>query len=235
MVDPDSNGISRVPPYLGTAFRKISGFRLQGFHLLWPDVPVGSANPRFCNFPSLLPKAPTPPRDTPTATPAGLAQMGFRLIPFRSPLLRESRLFSFPGGTEMVHFPPLTSGRYEFTAGHSIRVSLLIRGSPDQSLFTAPRGLTQLTTPFIVSKRQGILRVPLVAWHRTLNPSAVVFKHCPGKETMNTRAGFNDGSRKFVFRLPWFDIYFTYRFQLSKNGGIGLRKRALAHFLHVIP
>ena len=30
----------------------------------------------------------------------------FRLIPVRSPLLRESRLMSFPGGTEMYQFPP---------------------------------------------------------------------------------------------------------------------------------
>jgi hypothetical protein len=37
------------------------------------------------------------------------------------------------------------------------------------------------------------------------------------------------------FDLPWFDIYFTYRFQLSKNGGIGLRKRGKPRFLHVIP
>ena len=29
----------------------------------------------------------------------------FRLIPFRSPLLRESRLLSFPRGTEMFQFP----------------------------------------------------------------------------------------------------------------------------------
>ena len=29
----------------------------------------------------------------------------FRLFRFRSPLLTESLLFSFPPGTEMVHFP----------------------------------------------------------------------------------------------------------------------------------
>ena len=29
----------------------------------------------------------------------------FRLFPFRSPLLWKSLLFSFPPGTEMVHFP----------------------------------------------------------------------------------------------------------------------------------
>jgi hypothetical protein len=32
---------------------------------------------------------------------------GFGLIRFRSPLLAESRLFSLPPGTEMVHFPGL--------------------------------------------------------------------------------------------------------------------------------
>ncbi len=32
----------------------------------------------------------------------------FRLFPVRSPLLRESLLFSFPAGTEMFHFPALT-------------------------------------------------------------------------------------------------------------------------------
>jgi hypothetical protein len=34
-----------------------------------------------------------------------LTPFGFGLVPFRSPLLRESRLFSFPRGTEMFQFP----------------------------------------------------------------------------------------------------------------------------------
>jgi hypothetical protein len=34
-----------------------------------------------------------------------LAPARFRLFPFRSPLLRESRLLSFPQGTEMFQFP----------------------------------------------------------------------------------------------------------------------------------
>ena|GEM_PF-5825073 len=33
----------------------------------------------------------------------------FRLVPFRSPLLRESRLISFPRGNEMFQFPPFAS------------------------------------------------------------------------------------------------------------------------------
>lgn len=39
-----------------------------------------------------------------------------------------------------------------------------IRVSPYLSLLAAPRGLSQLATPFIVNFRQGIHRIPLVAW-----------------------------------------------------------------------
>ena len=52
--------------------------------------------------------------------PAGnacpLIPVRFRLIPFRSPLLRESRLISFPRGTEMFQFPRLPSRAYVFNA-----------------------------------------------------------------------------------------------------------------------
>ena len=36
-----------------------------------------------------------------------------------------------------------------------------IRKCPDQSLFAAPRTLSQRTTSFIASQRQGIHRMPL--------------------------------------------------------------------------
>ncbi len=36
------------------------------------------------------------------------------LLPFRSPLLRESRLISFPRGTEMFQFPRFASRYYVF-------------------------------------------------------------------------------------------------------------------------
>ncbi len=41
---------------------------------------------------------------------------GFGLFPFRSPLLRESRLISFPLGTEMFHFSRLALYAYVFSA-----------------------------------------------------------------------------------------------------------------------
>jgi hypothetical protein len=40
-----------------------------------------------------------------------LRKAGFGLVRFRSPLLAESRLFSLPPGTEMVHFPGLARTR----------------------------------------------------------------------------------------------------------------------------
>ena len=65
-----------------------------------------SANCGFCNSPSPWVlgsgRAPLPPGRN--AHPL-LRAHEFRLLPFRSPLLRESLLLSFPRGTEMFHFP----------------------------------------------------------------------------------------------------------------------------------
>ena len=52
-------------------------------------------------LPSLLVGPTTPLQHRRQAVPL----QRFRLFPFRSPLLRESRLFSFPRGTEMFQFP----------------------------------------------------------------------------------------------------------------------------------
>jgi hypothetical protein len=51
----------------------------------------------------------------------------FRLIPFRSSLLRESRLLSLPPGTEIFHFPGLASIPYGFRYGCD---SITCRGFP---------------------------------------------------------------------------------------------------------
>ena len=69
-------------------------FRVQGFHLLWLTFPRHSSIPhsRFWS---------------PT-TPVGYTYR-FGLLPVRSPLLRESLLFSFPPGTKMFQFPGFAS------------------------------------------------------------------------------------------------------------------------------
>ena len=64
----------------------------------------------------------------------------------------------------MFQFPPCPpSGRLCQRYLGIAQVGFPIRKSPDQSLMTAPRGLSQPSTPFIGSWRQGIHRVLLVA------------------------------------------------------------------------
>jgi hypothetical protein len=93
---------------------------------------------------------------------------------------------SFPPGTEMFQFPgfafiPLwiqgintsiqtTEDRGRRTESQSfprpssvicrLEVGFPIRRFPDQSLFAAPRDLSQRTTSFIASQRQGIHQTP---------------------------------------------------------------------------
>src|SRR6266699_6366579 len=68
----------------------------------------------------------------------------FGLFPFRSPLLRESRLLSLPVGTEMFHFPTLPPPALCVQAGamgHYAQSGFPIRKYPDRSLVTDSPGL----------------------------------------------------------------------------------------------
>jgi hypothetical protein len=102
-----------------------------------------------------------------TPQPPLCCQSGFRLFPVRSPLLRESRLISVPGGTEMFHFPPWAS-RLCFletrrTRYYPSQVSPF--GHPRLTArLAAPRGFSQLAAPFIACPCLGIPRMPLVAY-----------------------------------------------------------------------
>ena len=85
-----------------------------------------------------------------------LTPIRFGLFPFRSPLLRESRLFSFPQGTEMFQFPwfPLpvlcvhTGVTPAKVLGFPIRTSAdqcLVDGSPQ--LFAVTHVLLRFLAP----------------------------------------------------------------------------------------
>ena len=82
------------------------------------------------------------------------------LLQFRSPLLSESRLISFPAGTEMFHFPAFAP------EGDMTRAmpGCPIQKSPDQSFLAAPRGFSQPSTSFIASTSQGIHLWPLISF-----------------------------------------------------------------------
>lgn len=71
-------------------FQQSLFFRIQGSHLLWLTFPSHSPRKDF-----VLWKVPQPPSES----------EGFRLLPFRSPLLRQSHMISFPPGTWMFRFP----------------------------------------------------------------------------------------------------------------------------------
>jgi hypothetical protein len=96
-----------------------------------------------------------------------LAPARFGLFPLRSPLLRESRLLSFPQGTEMFQFPwfplPALCVQTGVTPHDGCRVSPF--GHPRiNARSTASRGFSQSPTSFIGSRRQGIHRWLFVAW-----------------------------------------------------------------------
>ena len=156
MVFPDSHGISRVPWYLGTWSREGISFCLPDCHRLWWVFPYPSAKTYLCNSPLNLHIQPTKPCNTECTTHASLTYIRFRLFPFRSPLLGESLLISFPQGTEMFQFPRLSSITYEFSdrcykftcnrfADSGIHGSTPVGGSP--RLFAACYALHRLLAP----------------------------------------------------------------------------------------
>ena len=98
-----------------------------------------------------------------------MAPAWFGLFPLRSPLLRESRLLSFPQGTEMFQFPwfplPALCVQTGVTPHDGCRVSPF--GHPRINAWsTASRGFSQSPTSFIGSRRQGIHRWLFVAWNK---------------------------------------------------------------------
>ena len=130
MVDPSSDRVSRAPPYSYSRFEDF-GFRLRGCHALRPDFPVGSATLVFLTLPG-------------------------GLLPFRSPLLRESRLISFPGLLRWFTSPSVAPPPYFIQVrGAGITPGGLphsdIRGSRDMCsfprLFAACRVLLRLSAP----------------------------------------------------------------------------------------
>ena len=154
---------------LGNTTGRPVTFRLPGSYRLRPTFPCRSARCWFCNSlkgPAPLLVGPTTPARQPRR---GITPHRFRLIPVRSPLLRESRLLSLPRPTEMYQFerfPPQALWIQTWVTGHDPgRVSPF--GHPRISaLLAAPRGFSQPHASFIGSWRQGIHRGPFVTWPR---------------------------------------------------------------------
>ena len=111
---------------------------------------------------------PNPESIMPALQPRLNVSSRFGLYPLRSPLLRVSRLISFPAGTEMFHFPAFAPCslciQLQVTGLNSRRVSPF-RNPRLKGCLAPPRGLSQPTTSFIAFQRQGIHLVPLVTYY----------------------------------------------------------------------
>ena len=138
MVPPDSDRVPPAPPYsgFGLGWRTL---RVRGSHPLRPAFPCGFRCAR--SFRVVRPTTPAAPR-----------RPGFGLVPFRSPLLGESLLFSFPPPTWMFRFggfaPAIRRVLHLPCSGlpHSgIRGSSAARASPRP--FAACRALRRLREP----------------------------------------------------------------------------------------
>jgi hypothetical protein len=108
---PASHKPPRSPWYSGSTTTPGSCVRVRDSHPLWCAVPG-----RFLSTQTFTRDARMRHRRCPT-TPTlhrtrPVPQCSFRLFPFRSPLLRESRLISCPPGTKMVQFPGFISWPY---------------------------------------------------------------------------------------------------------------------------
>ena len=121
-------------------------------------------SPAVAELSSSLP-LPTPESRMPALQPRMVETTRFGLFPFRSPLLWESRLISFPPGTEMFHFPGSASSTLSFHVEmpehYSRRVSPF-RHPRIKGCLAPPRGLSQLTTSFFAVQRPGIRLLLLI-------------------------------------------------------------------------
>ena len=161
MVPAVSRRIPRVLRYSGAASLRLDGFGYGAVTL------SGRASLRVL-LPSRRQFVGGP------ATPRGASpRPRFGLLRFRSPLLAESLLFSFPAGTEMFQFPAFARRSCAVTAslppGFPIRTSAVRAGiCPSPPLFAACHVLLRLREPQASPMRPSLLSFFLFAFLPTL-------------------------------------------------------------------
>ena len=126
-----------------------------------------STNHQLCNSVMGLVPHPLGPTTPYRQRHQALPPARFGLFPFRSSLLRESLLLSFPRGTEIFQFPqfplPALCVQAGVTPDQGCWVSPF-RHPRIKSWSALPRGFSQPPASFIGARRQGIHRWPFVAW-----------------------------------------------------------------------
>ncbi len=203
MVLADSGRIARVPPYLGSPLGQ-SPVSATG---LSPSMARLS---RRLVYRELVLNAVPQPRQS--------FLWRFSLLRFRSPLLAESRLLSFPRGTEMFHFPRFAPRRLWIQ--HRVRRHYPPWVSPFghrriKAWLAAPRRFSQLPTSFFASCRLGIHRVPFVAWSSLSSTLLTLSSRRPGSSAAPWLTRSRRRTTQFAY-LPFFTA--LAHMQLSKIG-----------------
>ena len=168
MVPVASGRVSRARPYSGVVQGSLRDFVYGAFTLYGVRFHV---LPLSRSFVTPHPHCGTDKNDPTTPCrqrPQAIAPTWFGLVPFRSPLLRESIFLSIPRATEMfqfTHLPPLHLWiQCRVPAHYHGWVSPF--GNPRiKDCSASPRGLSQPSTSFIGSRCQGIHRVPLFSYY----------------------------------------------------------------------
>jgi hypothetical protein len=143
VVPRSSDRISRVPPYL---IRPIE-LPIRGCHPLWPIFPdrsghsQGSAGPRSLATTSGV---------SIDVLSSGYLDVSVPRVRFLNPMC---------SGPRYLVSPAVDRRKRQTTT--KLQVGFPIRKSMDQSLFSAPHGLSQSITSFIASCCQGIHQTPL--------------------------------------------------------------------------
>ncbi|KKT76633.1 MAG: hypothetical protein UW70_C0016G0012 [Candidatus Peregrinibacteria bacterium GW2011_GWA2_44_7] len=168
----DSGRISRVRPYLRTHPTKYIAFTDGAithyggtFQSLWLTMQSIANSAR--NWETCLT---TPPRKR----LAPIAPKWFRLFPFRSPLLRESRLISFPQVLRCFSSLCVLPQICRVTPHYRSWVPPF--GNPRvKAYLTARRGLSQLVTSFIGTLSRGIHSLPFLKLDCNVQPLTCYF------------------------------------------------------------
>ena len=155
MVPPDSDGISRVPPYSGTRVTRVSYISHTG---LSPSLADRSRSLPLCadHRAGQAPLRPYNPEDmSPVWAPP---------ISLAATLGISFDFFSWSYLDVSVHsvglYPPMNSVGDD---GALPPPGFPIRAPPDLCLRAAPRSFSQLITPFLACPCQGIHRAPFSA------------------------------------------------------------------------
>ena len=164
MVPANSDRVSRARPYSGSyqgrprvfVYGTVTrcGATFHSLRLTHDFVTSRPAGRRIKAGPTTLERQRLPP----------ITSLEFGLIPFRSPLLRESRFLSFPRATKMFQFARLPPRALCIQARVRAHYHAWVSPFGDRGIkgwSAPPPRLSQPPTSFIGSWRQGIHRVPL--------------------------------------------------------------------------